>query len=164
MTRCNTKTQDTRQWFFMFVFTICMVELEGMYMGRYISPYFLPQYCVKTSPYISFLRKTYSRYGYLCVPQFVYLIQNEDHQAFKALLATSGSGCKSLRIRHWDERHQQYDVSLKFTPGWDKFVVHLISCATQPSAPGTDPASQIQNQSSSNASWPHNVSEELVPF
>lgn len=63
-----------------------------------------------------------------------------------------------LWIDRWVKRHQEYDFSLKFTTGWNHFVVHLIFRPLH-----TQLQSQIQ-QSSPNASWHHVVSEELAAF
>ena len=53
-----------------------------------------------------------------------------DHQALTALLATSGSGHKPLRIYCWSERLQPYDFTTLFTPGKENVVADLLSRAT----------------------------------
>ena len=53
-----------------------------------------------------------------------------DHQALTALLATSGSGHKPLRIYRWSERLQPYDFTTLFTPGKENVVADLLSRAT----------------------------------
>ena len=60
-----------------------------------------------------------------------------DHQALTALLATSGSGHKPLRIYRWSERLLPYDFTTVFTPGRENVVADLLSHATP--APGDGP-------------------------
>ncbi|XP_034095735.1 uncharacterized protein K02A2.6-like [Gymnodraco acuticeps] len=62
-----------------------------------------------------------------------------DHQALTALLATSGSGHKPLRIYRWSERLLPYDFTTVFTPGRENVVADLLSRATPTPAPGAGP-------------------------
>ena len=57
-----------------------------------------------------------------------------DHQALTALLATSGSGHRPLRIHRWYERLHQYNFTLQFTPGRENVVADLLSRSTPPPA------------------------------
>ncbi|KAI3354580.1 hypothetical protein L3Q82_019085 [Scortum barcoo] len=57
-----------------------------------------------------------------------------DHQALTALLATTGSGHKPLRLYRWSERLQAYNFTTQFTPGRDNVVADLLSRATPCSA------------------------------
>lgn len=59
-----------------------------------------------------------------------------DHQALTALLATSGSEHKPLRIYRWSERLQPYNFTTLFTPVKENMVADLLSCATP--VPGLD--------------------------
>lgn len=60
-----------------------------------------------------------------------------DHQALTALLATSGSGHKPLRLYRWSERLQAYNFTTVFTPGRDNVVADMLSRATPPPTPDT---------------------------
>ncbi|XP_019737023.1 uncharacterized protein K02A2.6-like [Hippocampus comes] len=62
-----------------------------------------------------------------------------DHQALTALLATTGSGHKPLRLYRWSERLQAYNFTTVFTPGRDNVVADLLSRATPTPAPDTAP-------------------------
>lgn len=53
-----------------------------------------------------------------------------DHQALTALLVTTGSGHKPLRLYQWSERLQAYNFSTQFTPGRDNIAADLFSRAT----------------------------------
>ncbi|KAG1940200.1 retrotransposable element [Pimephales promelas] len=57
-----------------------------------------------------------------------------DHQALTALLFTSGTGHRPLRLHRWSDRLRQYNFDLKFTPGRDNVVADLLSHTT-PSHP-----------------------------
>lgn len=59
------------------------------------------------------------------------------HQAFTALLATTGSGHKPLHLYQWSERLQAYNFTMVFTPGRDNVVADLLYRATPTSAPAT---------------------------
>lgn len=50
-----------------------------------------------------------------------------DHQALTALLSTSGTGHRPLRLHRWSDRLHQYNFDLKFTPGRDNVVADLLS-------------------------------------
>ncbi|XP_036384580.1 uncharacterized protein K02A2.6-like [Megalops cyprinoides] len=50
-----------------------------------------------------------------------------DHQALTALLATSGTGHRPLRLHRWADRLLQYNYRLQFTPGRDNVVADLLS-------------------------------------
>lgn len=52
-----------------------------------------------------------------------------DHQALTALLATSGTGHRPLRLHRWADRLLQYHYRLQFTPGRDNVVADLLSRA-----------------------------------
>ena len=58
-----------------------------------------------------------------------------DHQALTALLATTGSGHKPLRLYRWSERLQAYNFTTRFTPGKDNVVADLLSRATPTPVP-----------------------------
>ena len=58
-----------------------------------------------------------------------------DHQALTALLSTSGTGHRPLRLHRWYDRLHQYNFDLKFTPGRDNVVADLLSRAVPTSAP-----------------------------
>ena len=62
-----------------------------------------------------------------------------DHQALTALLATTGSGHKPLRLYRWSERLQAYNFTTQFTPGKENVVADLLSRATPDPAPDTVP-------------------------
>ncbi|XP_057713151.1 uncharacterized protein K02A2.6-like [Corythoichthys intestinalis] len=62
-----------------------------------------------------------------------------DHQALTALLATTGSGHKPLRLYRWSERLQAYNFTTVFTPGRDNVVADLLSRATPSSPPDIAP-------------------------
>ncbi|KAJ8346671.1 hypothetical protein SKAU_G00280720 [Synaphobranchus kaupii] len=62
-----------------------------------------------------------------------------DHQALTALLATSGSGHKPLRIYRWSERLQAYNFTTLFTPGRENVVADLLSRATPSPTPDPSP-------------------------
>lgn len=64
-----------------------------------------------------------------------------DHQALTALLVTSGTGHRPLRIHRWSERLQQYNFTPQFTPGRENVVADLLSRATPcpPPSRGPDP-------------------------
>ncbi|MGH0159456.1 UNVERIFIED_CONTAM: hypothetical protein FKN15_037301 [Acipenser sinensis] len=55
-----------------------------------------------------------------------------DHQALTALLSTSGSGHKPLRLLRWADRLNQYNYTLEFTPGRQNTVADLLSRAVVP--------------------------------
>lgn len=67
-----------------------------------------------------------------------------DHQALTALLATSGTGHRPLRLHRWAERLQQYNYTLQFTPGRDNVVADLLSRATPSLLPDPGPDSAEQ--------------------
>ncbi|KAL0166469.1 hypothetical protein M9458_038313, partial [Cirrhinus mrigala] len=52
-----------------------------------------------------------------------------DHHASVALLATSGTGHRSLRLHRWYDRLHQYNYKLQFTPGCETLVADLLSCS-----------------------------------
>ena len=60
-----------------------------------------------------------------------------DHQALTALLATTGSGHKPLRLYRWSKRLQAYNFTTQFTPGKENVVADLLSRATPDPAPDT---------------------------
>ncbi len=55
-----------------------------------------------------------------------------DHQALTALLSTSGTGHRPLRLHRWSDRLRQYNIDLKFTPGRDNVVADLLSRSAPP--------------------------------
>ncbi len=55
-----------------------------------------------------------------------------DHQALTALLSTSGTGHRPLRLHRWSDRLRQYNFDLKFTPGRDNVVADLLSLSAPP--------------------------------
>lgn len=55
-----------------------------------------------------------------------------DHQALTALLSTSGTGHRPLRLHRWADRLHQYNFDLKFTPGRDNVVADLLSRSVSP--------------------------------
>ncbi|KAJ8332549.1 hypothetical protein SKAU_G00423380 [Synaphobranchus kaupii] len=66
-----------------------------------------------------------------------------DHQALTALLATSGTGHRPLRIHRWSERLQQYNFTPQFTPGRENVVADLLSRATPCPPPSQDPDPEV---------------------
>ena len=50
-----------------------------------------------------------------------------DHRALTALLATSGSGHRPLRIYRWSDRLQQYDFDVIYRPGSMNQVADMLS-------------------------------------
>lgn len=58
-----------------------------------------------------------------------------DHQALTALLSTTGSGHKPLRLYLL----QAYNFTTQFTPGSENVVADLLSRATPGPAPDTAP-------------------------
>ena len=66
-----------------------------------------------------------------------------DHQALTALLSTSGTGHRPLRLHRWYDRLRQYNFDLKFTPGRDNVVADLLSRSVPASAPTSAPALHV---------------------
>ncbi|KAL0161729.1 hypothetical protein M9458_045454, partial [Cirrhinus mrigala] len=50
-----------------------------------------------------------------------------DQHALVALLATSGTGHRPLRLHRWYDRLRQYNYKLQFTPGRENVVADLLS-------------------------------------
>ncbi|KAL0194770.1 hypothetical protein M9458_008342, partial [Cirrhinus mrigala] len=50
-----------------------------------------------------------------------------DHHALVALLATSDTGHRPLRLHRWYDRLRQYNYKLQFTPGRENVVADLLS-------------------------------------
>lgn len=67
-----------------------------------------------------------------------------DHQALTALLTTTGSGHKPLRLYRWSKRLQAYNFTTQFTPGRENIVADLLSRATPNPTPNAtqDPSEQ----------------------
>lgn len=49
------------------------------------------------------------------------------HHALVALLATSGTGHRPLRLHRWYDRLRQYNYNLQFTPNRENVVADLLS-------------------------------------
>ncbi|KAJ8332536.1 hypothetical protein SKAU_G00423250 [Synaphobranchus kaupii] len=66
-----------------------------------------------------------------------------EREALTALLATSGTGHRPLRIHRWSERLQQYNFTPQFTPGRENVVADLLSRATPCPPPSQDPDHRV---------------------
>ena len=68
-----------------------------------------------------------------------------DHQALTALLSSTGTGHKPLRLHRWYDRLRQYNYTLQFTPGRDNVVADLLSRSVPAQAP-PDSVNHIESE------------------
>ena len=62
-----------------------------------------------------------------------------DHQALPALMFTSSTGHRPLRLHRWADRLQQFNFKLHFTLSQDNMVADVLSRAVIAAAPASQP-------------------------